>query len=68
MRNRLFASWFAAANRDKRYTILTACVEDAEGKDNYAALILRTDNPHYVDYVSEFADTVQMFSVKPEQN
>lgn len=66
MRNRLFASWFAAANSDNRYTILTACVEDAEGKENYAALVLRCDNPKYVDYVSEFSNTVQMFSIKPE--
>lgn len=68
MRNRLFASWFAAANRDNRYTILTACVEDAERMENYAALILRSDNPKYVDYVSEFSQIIQMFSIKPEHN
>lgn len=33
---------------------------------NYAAMILRKDNPHFVDYVSEFNNTVNMFMLKPE--
>ena len=34
--------------------------------NNYAAMILRKDNPHFVDYVSEFNNTVNMFMLKPE--
>ena len=41
-------------------------IQDLEGVDNYAAMILRKDNPHFVDYVSEFNNTVNMFMVKPE--
>ena len=34
--------------------------------NNYAAMILRKDNPHFVDYVSEFNNTVNMFMLNPE--
>lgn len=37
---------------------MVANIEDLEGVDNYAAMILRKDNPHFVDYVSEFNSTV----------
>ena len=37
---------------------MVANIEDLEGVDNYAAMILRKDNPHFVDYVSEFNNTV----------
>ena len=37
---------------------MVANIEDLEGVDNYAAMILRKDNPHFVDYVSEFKNTV----------
>ena len=32
----------------------------------YDVMILRKDNPHFVDYVSEFNNTVNMFMLKPE--
>lgn len=66
MRNRLFESWFAYANEKDLYLIMVANVLDADNVENYAALILRKDNPHFVDYVSEFNRTVNMFRVKPE--
>ncbi len=66
MRNRLFESWFACANEKDQYMIMVANVHDLEGVDNYAAMILRKDNPNFVDYVSEFNKTVNMFMVKPE--
>lgn len=65
MRNRLFDSWFAYANSQERYVIMVANIHDMEGIDNYAAMILRKDNPKFVDYVSEFNSTVNMFRVKP---
>ena len=66
MRNRLFDSWFAYANGKDQYVIMVANIQDLEGVDNYAAMILRKDNPHFVDYVSEFNNTVNMFMLKPE--
>ena len=61
-----FDSWFAYANDKEQYVIMVANIQDLEGVDNYAALILRKDNPHFVDYVSEFNNTVNMFMLKPE--
>lgn len=66
MRNRLFDSCFAYANDKEQYVIMVANIQDLEGVDNYAAMILRKDNPHFVDYVSEFNNTVNMFMLKPE--
>ncbi|MFQ9098393.1 MAG: hypothetical protein ACLR50_05955 [Segatella copri] len=66
MRNRLFDSGFAYANDKEQYVIMVANIQDLEGVDNYAAMILRKDNPHFVDYVSEFNNTVNMFMLKPE--
>ena len=37
-----------------------------EGVENFAALIVRKDNPKILDIVTEFSNTVAMFSVKPE--
>jgi len=65
MRNRLFDSWFAYANSKEQYVIMVANILDVEGVDNYAAMILRKDNPKFVDYVSEFNSTINMFRVKP---
>ena len=61
-----FDSWFAYANDKEQYVIMVANIQDLEGVDNYAAMILRKDNPHFVDYVSEFNNTVNMFMLKPE--
>lgn len=66
MRNRLFESWFAYANNNEDYVIMVAKIRDLEDVENYAAMILRKDNPHFVDYVSEFNQTVNMFMLKPE--
>ena len=66
MRNCLFDSWFAYANDKEQYVIMVANIQDLKGVDNYAAMILRKDNPHFVDYVSEFNNTVNMFMLKPE--
>ena len=66
MRNRLFDSWFAYANDKEQYVIMVANIQDLEGVDNYAAMILRKDNPHFVGYVSEYNNTVNMFMLKPE--
>ena len=48
MRNRLFDSWFAYANDKEQYVIMVANIQDLEGVDNYAAMILRKDNPAFL--------------------
>ena len=65
MRNRLFDSWFAYANSRELYVVMVANICDSEGVDNYAAMVLRKDNPRFVEYVSEFNRTINMFRVKP---
>ena len=50
-------------NASSPYDVISKTLE---GVDNYAAMILRKDNPRFVDYVSEFNNTVNMFMLKPE--
>lgn len=65
MRNRLFSSWFFRYSDKNIYSLVPFIIEDEEGLENYAALILRKDNPRYVDIVSEFSYIVNMLNVKP---
>lgn len=65
MRSRLFEFWFSTYSLKDKYLLMPVSVEDLEGIDNFAALILRKDNPNFVDIVSEFSNTVAMFKVKP---
>lgn len=37
------------------------------GNDNYAALIIRKDNPQFANLVSEFMATVNLLNAKPEE-
>ena len=39
---------------------------DADGIQNYAAIIIRLDNPNLKSIVAEFTETIQMLSQKPE--
>ena len=41
-------------------------IEDMEGIENFAALIIRKDTPSILDIVSEFSNTVAMLRVKPD--
>ena len=43
-------------------------IEDMEGIENFAALIIRKDNPNVLDFVAEFSNTVAMFRVKPNSH
>lgn len=47
---------------------MPVCIEDMEGHENFAALIIRKDNPKFVDIVSDFSNTIAMFRVKPENS
>ena len=66
MRNRLFKYWFGIYGERKEYVFLPQTITDEEGNDNYAALIIRKDNPQFADLVSEFMATVNLLNTKPE--
>ena len=48
-----------------RDTVMPVSIEDMDGVENFAALIIRKDNPNILDIVAEFSNTVAMFRVKP---
>lgn len=64
MRNRLFMAWLETFNSTGEYEVISASVVD-EGIENYAAMILRRDNPKFEEYVADFNETVETFKVKP---
>lgn len=66
MRARLFAYWFAHYSRNKQVTFLSSSIMDDEGIENFAALIMRNDNPHFAEVVKEFGDTIQLLNDKPK--
>ena len=41
-------------------------VYDEEDNENYTALILRKDHPHFKEVVSEFTQIINMLNNKPE--
>lgn len=65
MRNRLFHFWFGIYGDKEDYVFLPQTIEDEEGNDNYAALIIKKDNPHFTDLVAEFLETVHLLNTKP---
>ncbi len=66
MRSRLFEYWFSSYQMKDRFLLMPVSIEDMEGVGNFAALIIRKDNPNILDIVTEFSNTVAMFGVKPE--
>lgn len=66
MRNRLFEFWFHSSPRKSDFAFMSADIRDADGEQNYAAIIVRIDNPHLKSIVAEFTETVQILSQKPE--
>ena len=66
MRSRLFQFWFSIYNEREEYLFPPQIVYDEEENENYAALIIRKDNPCFVELVSEFTDTINLLNGKPE--
>lgn len=66
MRSRLFQYWFSIYNEKEEYLFLPQVVYDEEENENYAALIIRKDNPCFVELVSEFTDTINLLNGKPD--
>lgn len=68
MRNRLFRYWFGIYGEREEYVFLPQTIIDEEDNDNYAALIIRKDNPQFADLVSEFMATVNLLNTKPGED
>lgn len=67
MRSRLFNYWFASYKNHVDYLLIPMTVEEQEGVVNFAAMIIRRDNPNFNNLVSEFVNTINMFNEKPER-
>lgn len=65
MRSRLFEYWFSSYQIKDNFLLLPASIVDMEGIENFAALIVKKDNPKFVDIVSEFSNTIAMLKIKP---
>lgn len=65
MRSRLFEYWFSTYNRKSQFT-LSSSIADREGVINYATIILRNDNPDLSEIITEFSESIQALSQKPE--
>ncbi len=65
LRNRLFERWFSTYERRTQYTFVASSLIDEEGIENYAAIILRNDNPDLSAIVAEFTTTISLLSTKP---
>ncbi len=68
MRSRLFEFWFSSYQLKDEFLLMPVNIEDTDGMENFAALIVRKDNPKLIDIVSEFSNTVAMFNIKPHSN
>lgn len=68
MRSRLFEYWFSSYQMKDKFILMPVSIEDMEGIENFAALIIRKDNPNVLDIVAEFSNTVVMFRVKPNSH
>ena len=51
--------WFSAK---RGYGFLV----DADGIVNFATIILRNDNPHLSEVITEFTESIQLLSQKPQ--
>lgn len=65
LRNRLFERWFSTFERKAQYTFVASSLKDDEGIENYAAIIIRNDNPELSAIVTEFTTTISLLSTKP---
>lgn len=66
MRSRLFEYWFSTYNRKALYTMMSSSIIDMDGVVNFATIILRNDNQHLPDIITEFTESIRLLSQKPE--
>lgn len=62
MRNRLFKYWFSIYGESDEYYFLPMTIYDEEENENYAALIIRYDNPLFAQIVREFTTTINLLN------
>ena len=65
MRNRLFKYWFCLYGESDDYYFQPMTIYDEEDNENFAALIIRYDNPKFSEIVREFTTTVNLLNSKP---
>lgn len=63
--SRLFKYWFDSYEFNTKYSLYTTHIVDDEGISNFAALILKNDNPKIVDVITEFTQTAKILREKP---
>lgn len=61
-----FGVSFSVAFEEYDFLFLPQVVYDEEENENYAALIIRRDNPQFNDLVSEFTNTITLLNGKPD--
>ena len=66
MRSLLFEYWFSTYNRKALFTMMSSSIVDADGIVNFATIILRNDNPHLSEVITEFTESIQLLSQKPQ--
>ncbi|MCH5306665.1 MAG: hypothetical protein J1E37_01190 [Prevotella sp.] len=67
MRNRLFERWFETYEKRWSFTFISSSLLDEDNNVNYAAIILRNDNPYLKEIVNEFLETIELLGNKPTQ-
>ena len=65
MRNRLFKYWFSIYGESDDYYFQPITIYDEEDNQNFAALIIRYDNPKFSEIVREFTTTINLLNSKP---
>lgn len=65
LRSRLFVRWFNTYSHRDAYILETAEVMEGKTK-NFAALIVQKSNPRLIEIVSEFKETINILTNKPE--
>jgi len=55
-----------AYNRKALFTMMSSSIVDADGIVNFATIILRNDNPHLSEVITEFTESIQLLSQKPQ--
>jgi hypothetical protein len=65
-RGRLFRYWFDSYEYRLHFTCLNTSIVDIDGVENVATLIVKNDNPHLVELISEFAAMTNLLRNKPE--
>ena len=67
MRSRLFERWFETYEKRWSFTFISSSLLDEDNNVNYAAIILRNDNPYLKEIVNEFLETIELLGNKPIQ-